>query len=180
MNILGRSRSARNISDLSFWWEERFLAKVPFGRRFFSQGAFTTSQGQCKLEAGVWLCLCHSWGSAASPILQLGGEEPWGCPGLPFPLLPPQKRSWRAIVCVGGDPWDLWGEWTVKKFCSSQSPDTTIFWRCCGRQPSPEMDGVSCQALVKGNSAGGQWISCQTWWKLTAHASLELGINCFL
>ena len=47
---------------------------------------------------GLWLlifCLCHSWGSVLSLILQLGGKQPQGCPGLPLssPLLSPQERG---------------------------------------------------------------------------------------
>lgn len=177
---LGGAESARNPPDLSPFGRRKgsWLILVPFGRRFFRQGALPTSQRQGKMEAGVRLCLGHSWGGAASPIPQLGEEEPWDCPGPP---------SYSSLLGKGAEQQLSWVLVVIHE--TREGSEETLLVPVPQTQPSPggaasifSGDGWCFLPSLaeKEFCCGGQWISCQTLWKLTAHALLEVGIICFL
>lgn len=127
MNILGRSRiSQEPFRPLSFW----LANSGSFWQEVFQPGSiYHISKA---LEAGVWLCLCHSWGSAASDTA--AGRSPGAARGSPSYSSLFRKEAEQQLLCVLvviHETRD--GRGQRRNSARPSSPNTTIFWKCCGR-----------------------------------------------
>lgn len=149
-------------------WEEQNQTGIfqtsPFGRRkdswlilvpFGSQGDLPRLKGN-----GSWKQECGFAFATAGAALSLqycrwegrNPEAAQGSPSYSSPLRKGVEQQLLYVLVVIRETHEGSGQWR-NSACPS-APNTTLCWRCYGRQPSPEMGGISCQALLKRNSAG--------------------------